>query len=81
MARVELNEQNLENVVGGAFHYNYNSDGTMTCRVDGYGSYAGGTYDCTALAKDMISVYILKNRPNSLEEIIDYALQAGLFSN
>ena len=77
--RVELNGQELEQVVGGAFHYNSNSDGTMSCRVDGYGSYPGGTYNCSATAKNMISVYILKNNPESLEDIINYALQAGLF--
>ena len=72
--RVELKEKDLENIVGGAFNYYYNDDGSMYCHIDN-----GGTYDCSADAKDKISVYILTHRGCTLDDVIDYALDNGLF--
>ena len=74
--RMELNDQDLDQVVGGAFHYNSSSDGSMTCRVDG-----AGTYHCTENAKDKLSVYFLKNKKATLQDAINYALQNGYFWN
>ena len=74
--RVELNDLELENVVGGAFHYNTQSDGSMTCRVDG-----AGTYKCTDNAKQKISKYFVQNPNASLQDAINYALQNGYFWN
>lgn len=76
--RIQLNENELEDVVGGAFIYNTytNDDGSsyMTCRVEG-----DSTYYCTADAKDKISVFILTERPTSLQQIVNYAKDNGLF--
>lgn len=74
--RMELNDQELENVVGGAFHYNTQADGSMTCRVDG-----AGTYHCTDNAKQKLSKYFLQNPDASLQDAINYALQNGYFWN
>ena len=80
MARIELNDEQMENVVGGAFHYNThkNADGSeyMTCRVDG-----AGTYYCTENAKRKISLYIMNNESCTLNDIINYALANGYFKN
>lgn len=72
----ELNEQELELVIGGAFHYNTLPDGSMTCRVDG-----AGTYHCTDNAKQKMSVYFLQNPDCTLEEAINYALENHYFWN
>ncbi len=74
--RIELNEQELDQVVGGAFHYNYAEDGSMTCRVDG-----ADTYHCTANAKDQISAYIITHKGCTLNDVINYATQNGYFWN
>jgi len=74
--RMELNEQDLDLVVGGAFHYNTAEDGSMTCRVDN-----GGTYHCTSNAKNKISVYVVQHKGCSLQDVINYALQNGYFWN
>lgn len=74
MAREMLSEENLEQVVGGAFHYNTQPDGTMTCRVDG-----DKTYNCSSSAKNKISVYIVQHPDCSLSDIINYAKTNNLF--
>ena len=81
MARVELNDEMMNKVVGGAFHYNThtNEDGSeyMTCRVDGPDT----TYYCTENAKRKISLYIMNNEDCTLDGIINYALENGYFTN
>lgn len=72
--RVELNEASLDQVVGGAFHYNTQSDGSMTCRVDG-----AGTYNCSENAKRKISLYIMNHEDCTLDEVVNYALDNGYF--
>ena len=67
--RTELKEQDLENVIGGAFHYNTYDDGTMTCRVDDV-----DTFYCTANAESMISTYIVTHKGCTLDDVINYAL-------
>ena len=55
MARVELNEQNLEDVVGGKFSFYTDDDGSMKCRVTGYGVFnttADGFYKYIAVRKE-----------------------------
>lgn len=74
--RIELNEQQLDQVVGGAFHYNTQEDGSMTCRIDG-----AGTYKCTDNAKQKISKYILQHDDATLQDIINYAVSNGYFWN
>lgn len=72
--RMELNDQDLDMVVGGAFHYNTMSDGSMTCRVDN-----DKTYKCTDNAKQKISTFFVKNPNATLQDAINYALQNGYF--
>lgn len=72
--RYELNEDDLDQVIGGAFNYYTNPDDTMYCVVDG-----AGTYNCTENAKDKISAYIVTHRGCTLQEVIDYALNKGYF--
>lgn len=73
---LELNEQDLELVIGGAFTYNTEADGTMTCRVDHV-----GTFYCTDNAKDKISAYILTHKNATLQDVVDYALENKYFWN
>lgn len=72
--RVELKDEILENVVGGAFNYYTNADGSMNCRVDG-----AGTYNCSENAKRKISLYIMNNASCTLDDIVNYALSNGYF--
>lgn len=72
--RMELNDLDLDNVVGGAFNYNTAADGSMTCRVDG-----ADTYHCTENAKNKISTYVLTHKGCSLQDVINYALANGYF--
>lgn len=78
--RIELKEDEMDQVVGGQFHYNThtNEDGTeyMTCRVDG-----AGTYYCSENAKRNISLFFMNNPDAPLEAAIDYAFQKGYFWN
>lgn len=73
---VELNDQELEMVIGGAFHYNTRPDGSMYCRVDD-----DKTYNCTDNAKQKISTFFVKNPDATLQDAINYALQNGYFWN
>ena len=82
MARIELNEENLDGVVGGAFYYNTyeREDGTeyMTCRVDGK-----GTFYCTENAKKKLVTYAMKKglATVTVDDLVNYALQNGYFWN
>ncbi len=76
--RIELNDQDVENIAGGAFYFNSytNEDGTeyMTCRVDDV-----GTFYCSESAKRKIALYVINNRGASVESVIDYAVTNGYF--
>ena len=56
MARIELDEQQMEDVVGGAFHFQYNRKGDYVCKVDGV-----GVYYAKESAKRAIAVYDAQN--------------------
>lgn len=76
--RVELTEQEANNVAGGAFWYNThtNEDGSeyMTCFVDNVGEFY-----CTENAKRQISRYIVSNSDATLESTVQFALDNGYF--
>ena len=74
MARMELNEQDMEEVVGGAYHYYYHKDGTITVKVDNV-----GTYNCSPDAKIKIVAYKLENEGTPPAEVVQYAIDNGLY--
>lgn len=57
MARVELNEKDIEDVVGGAYNFYYDQDGAKRCDVDGFGD-----YKCTADARDKLTALKLQHK-------------------
>lgn len=70
--KFELNDEDLDNVAGGAFNY-YDTDGNGdkdTCKIDGY-----GTYHCNAASKSNITLLILQNPGCSVQQIIDMAIE------
>lgn len=74
MARVELNEEQLNDVVGGAFNYYTNSRGQSKCRVDDVGTYyvsSTGFENVVAYSSDITL---------TAQEIVDWALANGYFS-
>ena len=77
--RMLLNDNEAENVVGGAFIYttHTNPDGTeyMTCLVED----TGITYFCKESAKRNISLFIIKERPSTVDEVVQYALDNNYF--
>ena len=73
MARVELNEQNLENVVGGAFHY-IQRNGQTICIVDNVGNYYASP---TAFAQ--ISAHA-SDTSLTAQEVVDWAVANGYLS-
>lgn len=72
MARVEINEQDLENVVGGAFNFRYNSKGKYICVVDDI-----GVYYAKETAKRQICIYDIQNPGLSEQELVDWAIDQG----
>ena len=76
MARMELNDNTVENVVGGAFHYYYKDDGTCTVKIDNV-----GTYQCSEVAKTRLNRYMMQNPDCTLQDVINYAFDNGLYWN
>lgn len=74
MARVELNGDNLEQIVGGAFHYYTNSAGKFRCRVDNI-----GTFYAKSDAFGAISAYA-SDITLSAQDVVDWALSEGYLS-
>lgn len=76
--RIEVNEKDLDNVVGGAFVYNTytNADGSeyMNCTING-----GATYNCSTNAKRQLSLFIMNTPSATADDVVNYALQNGLF--
>jgi len=74
MARIELNEEHLDEVVGGAFHYYTNSAGKFRCRVDNI-----DTYYAKSDAFGAISAYASDTSLTS-QQIVDWAISNGYLS-
>lgn len=74
MARIELNEERLDEVVGGAFHYYTNKAGQQKCVVDGVGSYY-----VTATAFENVAAHAA-DVTLSAQQVTDWALANGYFS-
>lgn len=76
MARELLNEQNLEDIVGGAYNFYYDENGVKCCQVDGV-----GTYQCTADAQDKLIFYKLQYKGQGLtaQDYVNLMINAGCF--
>lgn len=57
MARVELNEKQIEEVVGGAFNFYYDQQGAKGCFVDGVGNFY-----CNAEARDKLTLLKMQHK-------------------
>lgn len=77
MARVELNDKQVDEVVGGSFNWWREEDGTRKCYVTG----TGGTYICTADAKDTFAWLKAEHRGEGWTEAqyVQALIQAGDF--
>lgn len=71
--RVELNEQELEGVVGGAFHY-YQKNGYNVCRVDDV-----GVYYASADAFGKIAAYAA-DTSKTAQQVVNWAVSNGYLS-
>ena len=70
----ELNEDDLDNVSGGAWNY-YDTDGNGsadTVTIDGI-----GTYKCNGSTKNNVIMLIVRNPGLSNAEIVSLALEKG----
>ncbi len=78
MSRVELNEQNLEDVIGGAYHFYYDEAGVKCCKVDGI-----GIFKCTAEAQDKLYYFKLMHKGEGLKaaDYVQMMLECGCFFN
>jgi len=78
MARIELNEQNLEDVVGGAFNFYYdpNNNGARSCYVDNVGNFT-----CTAEARDRLTALKLEHKKDhwSAQQYVNVLVNEGYF--
>ena len=71
--RIQLNETEMEGIVGGAFHFQYNSKGQYACKVDGI-----GTFYADENAKRKINKYDVQMGGLSTKELVDWAVSQGL---
>lgn len=74
MARTELNEERLDEVVGGAFHYYTNSAGKFRCKVDNVGTYYAKSNAFGAIAAHASDVTL------TAQQVVDWALAEGYLS-
>jgi len=76
MARVELNEENLENVVGGAFRFRYDANGNFLCKVDGI-----GIFNAKESAVFQINKYDIEHPELTPADLVAWAKSQGLLWN
>lgn len=74
MARIELNEERLDEVVGGAFHYYTNSSGQFRCYVDDVGSFYAKSDAFGATAS------YAADTTKTAQEVVDWAVANGYLS-
>ena len=73
--RIQLNEQDLNDVVGGEFHYQYNRKGQFICKVDSM-----GVYYAAENAREKIHAYDVAHPELNEQELTKWALGAGYLS-
>ena len=74
MTRIELNEERLDEVVGGAFHYYTTQKGTRKCEVEDV-----GTYYVTADAFGAVAAHAADTSLTA-QQVVDWAIENGYFS-
>lgn len=74
MARIAVDEERLDEVVGGAFNYYTNKQGQRKVVVDGV-----GTYYCTADAFGAVAAYS-SDTTKTAQQVTEWALAHGYFS-
>lgn len=74
--RKELNSQDLEMIVGGAFNWYYDEDGARHCSVDGVGD-----YKVTSSAKDRYTALKLQHKHDGwhASDYVDVLVSEGYF--
>ena len=75
MARVQLNDAQTEDVVGGIFDFYTNKKGERKCAVEGI-----GTYYASADAFDWFVQYTCGDKYTA-QEVVDEGFRLGYFSN
>lgn len=73
MGRIELNEQQMQDVTGGIFHWQYNSKGEYVVIVDGVGAYYADES-----AKRKINKHDVECPGLSDAEKVEWAISEGL---
>ena len=72
--RMQLNENDLEDVVGGAFNfYTYKKTGEYLCYVDGIGTYK----PTSSNSKNQIVKMCAQNPNLTQQELVDLAINNG----
>lgn len=74
MAREEIKEERLNEVVGGAFNYYTNSKGLARCYVDDI-----GTFYVSSTAFENVAAYA-SDVTLTAQQVVDWALANGYFS-
>ena len=74
MSREMINEERLDEVVGGAFNYYTNKAGQRKCVVDGV-----GTYFVSADAFGAVAAYA-SDTSKTAKQVVDWAIKNGYFS-
>ena len=75
MARMEIDEERMDEVVGGAFNYYTNSKGQRRCYVDDI-----GTYYVSADAFGAVAAYS-SDVTKSAADVVAWAVANGYFSD
>lgn len=75
MAREFIDEERLDEVVGGAFNYYTNKAGQRKCVVDGV-----GTYYVTADAFGAVAAYS-SDTSKTAQDVVNWAVANGYFSS
>lgn len=73
--RIEINEERLDEVVGGAFNYYTNKQGQRRCFVDDLNT----AYYVSADAFGAVAAYS-SDVTKTVQEIVDWAIANGYFS-
>ena len=73
--RIELDEERLDEVVGGAFNYYTNSKGQRRCYVDNI-----GTFYVTADAFGAVAAHA-SDVTLTAQQVVDWAVSNGYFSS